>query len=258
MQKMMTSSFKPFFRLLFCALTLVLFSTCSKDGEDSISPSITGTGGSMARFTISGNYLYTVDEKSLKIFNIEDPSNPQFVKTLEIGPEIETIFPFKNRLFVGSRLAVYFFSLADPANPVLESKVSDPVIRMRCDPVVANDTVAFATLNTEGQCGGFQSILAVYDIKDFNRPFKIAERNLSKPFGLGYKDSVLYVCDDQFGLKLFNINNASNPIEILVLKDASYLDLIPYENLLVCWTRKGMRIFDISKPVNPILITEIQ
>ena len=255
---MMTIHIQAIFRVLFYLVSLVLFSTCSKEGGEPIVPSNTGTGGSTARFTISGNYLYTVNEKNLKVFSIEDPANPQFVKTMEIGPEIETIFPFKNRLFVGSRSAVYFFSLADPANPVLESKVSDPVIRMRCDPVVANDTVAFATLNTAGPCGGFQSILAVYDIRDFNKPVKIAQSDLNTPHGLGYKDSVLYVCDDNSGLKLFNINKASNPIIIKVLKDATYLDLIPYKNLLICWVRDGMRIFDISDLVNPVLIAEIR
>ncbi len=243
--------------LLMGVIVLVLFSTCSKDSSEAISPGNTGKGGSMARFTISGNYLYIVDSQNLMVYSLADPANPLFLKSMEIGPEIETIFPFRNRLFVGSRTAVYFFSLSDPANPVLESKVSDPVIRMRCDPVVANDSMAFATLNASGPCGGFQSILAVYDIRDFNKPVKIAERPLNAPFGLGYKDSILYVCDDAAGLRLFNIRNSSNPIEITILNDANYLDVIPYEDLLVCWTRKGMRLFDISNPANPKFVTEI-
>jgi hypothetical protein len=249
---------KKFSHLFLSLVALVLFSTCSKEGSEAISPGLTGKGGSMARFTISGNFLYIVEAQNLLVYSLADPANPLFLKSMEIGPEIETIFPFKNRLFVGSRTAVYFFSLNDPANPVLESKISDPVINMRCDPVVANDTMAFATLNASGPCGGFQSILAVYDIRDFNKPVKIADRNLSAPFGLAYQDSILYVCDGAAGLKLFNINNTSKPIEIRILRDANYLDVIPYENLLVCWTRTGMRLFDISNPANPEFITELR
>ena len=40
------------------------------------SESGTGIGGSMARFTISGDYLYTVDSWNLNTFEITDPINP--------------------------------------------------------------------------------------------------------------------------------------------------------------------------------------
>ena len=36
----------------------------------------TGIGGSMARFTIKGDYLYTVDSYDLKTFDIKDKVNP--------------------------------------------------------------------------------------------------------------------------------------------------------------------------------------
>lgn len=247
---------KAFFKTILPLMAIAgLFIACSKG--DSLSPgNTTGTGGSMARFTILGDYLYTVDNENLKVFNISNPSSPEFIKAVQIGFEIETIFPFKDKLFIGSKSAVYFFSVADPANPVKVSEAIEPTIIRRCDPVVAKDSVAFATLNVSGPCGGSQSLLVVYNIKDLAHPVKMTVRNLSAPNGLGYKDSVLYVCDNN-KLTIFNIKEAWNPIVKSNLNDGIYKDVIPYGDLLICWTKRGMLIYNISNPTAPVLIAEI-
>ena len=241
-------------RILPFLIIAGLFFTCELDME--VSPDTTGKGGSMARFTILGDYLYVVDNENLKVFSIANPASPEYVKTVPIGFEIETIFPFKNRLFVGSKSAVYFFSVTDPANPVQVSEAIEPTIVRRCDPVVAKDTVAFATLNVSGPCGGMESQLVVYNIKDIEHPKKMANRLLSAPNGLGYKDSVLYVCDYN-QLKIFNIGNAWNPVELKSISHGVYKDVIPFGDLLICWTKTGMLIYNISAPTSPELIEEI-
>ena len=217
----------------------------------------TGTGGSLARFTIAGNYLYTVDATDLKVYDIADGANPVFKTTIPVGFEIETIFPFKDRLFVGSTSVVHIFSLADPARPEKLSEAISPEVLRRCDPVVAKDTVAFATLRTNGACGGTQSILAVYDIRDIARPVQRASFPLSEPYGLGYSDTVLYVCDKDMGLSVFDIKDAFAPKMEKQLKDGDYIDVIPYGNTLICWIRNGMLLYDISDNKNPVLLTRI-
>src|SRR5690606_15247949 len=52
----------------------VFFQASGTKSNVSVSP--VGMGGSMARFTIAGNYLYTVDNHSLKCFSISYPVNP--------------------------------------------------------------------------------------------------------------------------------------------------------------------------------------
>ncbi|MGV3658020.1 MAG: hypothetical protein ACO1NX_08695 [Chitinophagaceae bacterium] len=78
---------------IFLYLFIFLLLGCDKMAADSAAynPS-SGTGGSMARFTIVGNYLYTVDKSDLKVFEIADPSNPVFKQTVPVGFEIETIY----------------------------------------------------------------------------------------------------------------------------------------------------------------------
>lgn len=246
-------------RLLLCCFLLLMFCGCEKSASDSnvYNGGGTGQGGSLARFTIAGNYLYTVDATNVKVFDISDAANPVFKRSIPVGFEIETIFPFKDRLFIGSTSMVHIFSLADPANPQKLSEAISPDVMRRCDPVVAKDTVAFATLRTNGPCGGTQSILAVYDIRNVDKPVQKTSVPLTEPYGLGYSDTVLYVCDNERGLILFDISDAFEPIFIKSLNDGSFIDVIPYGNTLICWLRNGMLLYDISDNKNPVLLTRI-
>lgn len=218
----------------------------------------TGQGGSLARFAIAGNYLYSVDENQLKAFDISSPGNPVLKNTQDVGFAIETIFPVNDKLFIGSTSQVYIYSIADPANPKKLSSAISPQVLRRCDPVVAKDTVAFATLRTNGPCGGIQSVLAVYDIKDITNPVQVATYPIFEPYGLGYKNDVLYVCDRQSGLLLFDISQPYQPVIInKVINDGIYIDVIPYQNTLICWVTTGIILYDITDNRNPVLIATI-
>ena len=127
----------------------------------------------------------------------------------------------------------------------------------RCDPVVAKDTVAFATLRTNGPCGGTQSILAVFDIKDITNPIQRATYPVGEPYGLGYSDSILYVCDKIQGLIVMNISNPYQPQLIKSINDGEYIDVIPYQNTLICWVKTGMILYDITDNSNPQLLAKI-
>lgn len=242
-------------------ISSVAFLYCSKEGTNSNSyaGNQTGQGGSLARFAIVGNYLYTVDKENLTVFAISNAASPQFIKTTKVGFEIETIFPFKDKLFIGSTSVVHIFSIANPENPAKLSQAISPTVLRRCDPVVAKDTVAYATLRVNGQCGGVQSILAAYDVKDVLNPIQRSTVNISEPYGLGYKDNVLYVCDRQTGLRVYDISNAYTPVQLKVIRDNDwYIDVIPYGNVLICWTQTGALLYDITDNRNPSFLASIQ
>lgn len=240
-------------------LISVLFFQCQKESASvSVGP-VAGQGGSLARFAIAGNYMYTVDEQKLQVYNIADGSNPVQGKTINVGFGIETIFPFEDKLFIGSSTQVYIFSLADPSNPAKLADVISPDVLRRCDPVVAKDTVAFATLRTNGPCGGTQSILAIFDIKDIANPIQRATFPLNEPYGLGYSGNVLYVCDRQQGLIVLDISKPFEPVLIksIPITNGTYIDVIPYQNTLICWVSNGMILYDITDNRNPTLLAEI-
>ena len=60
----------------------------------------TGVGGSLARFTVVNNHLYTVGDQKLKVFDISTPSIPKPGQSINLGWGIETIFPFGNTLLL--------------------------------------------------------------------------------------------------------------------------------------------------------------
>lgn len=248
-----------FMRKLLIPIIIVAVFGCDKSSDSAAYAPATGVGGSLARFTIVGNYLYTVDKENLKVFDITSPAQPVFKKTVPAGFEIETIFPFKDKLFLGSTSMIHIFSIDDPANPQKLSEAISPTVMRRCDPVVAKNDVAYATLRTNGTCGGIVSTLAVYDIRDIKNPVQKASIQIGEPYGLGYSGNTLYVCDRFYGFTIFDITNAYSPAFLKHVNgnDNNFIDVIPYNNILICWVTKGMLLYDISDPKNPVLIKQI-
>lgn len=242
--------------LLYILLPVVLVAVTRCEKSSTANATGTGSGGSTARFAIQGDYLYTVDNENLKVYNIADVANPVLKNTVPVGFEIETIYPFKDKLFIGSTSVVHIFSVDDPENPRRLSTAISPDVIRRCDPVVAKDTVAYATLRTNGPCGGVQSILAAYDVKDITNPIQRATYPVTEPYGLGYADSALYVCD-RYGLYVFNIQKAYSPQVVKQFVNGWYLDVITYNNTLICQMQDGLNLYDISNRLNPSLITKI-
>lgn len=249
-------------RNLLTIITIIFLFSCGKESTSDSAAVATanGKGGSLARFTVVGNYLYTVDKETLKVFEISNPQQPVLKRSVKAGFEIETIFPFKDKLFLGSTSVVYIFSLDDPSNPQKLSEAISPNVMRRCDPVVAKDNVAYATLRTNGPCGGTASILAVYDITDVTKPVQKFSLAVGEPYGLGYLDNTLYVCDRFYGISVFDISKPFAPEllkSIKISNDVNFIDVIPYNNILVCWTSKGMALYDITSPQEPVLIKQI-
>ena len=243
--------------LLYILLPVVLVATTRCNKSTTSSTTNNGTGGSTARFAIQGDYLYTVDRENLKVYNIADVANPVLKNTVPVGFEIETIYPFKDKLFIGSTSVVHILSVDDPENPRELSMAISPAVLRRCDPVVAKDTVAYATLRTNSECGGNQSILAAYDIKDVTKPVQRASFPVNEPYGLGYADSALYVCDRN-GLYVFNIQKAFSAQLVNQISNGWYLDVIPYNNTLICQVQDGLTLYDISNRLDPSFITKIK
>lgn len=243
--------------ILIVILASFFINSCYKDSTNAAGNPQSGAGGSTARFTIAGNYLYVVDHTSLKSFDITNQSNPVFKSKIEIGINIETIFPYKDKLFIGSSSSMYIYSLTDPSKPARIAKATY-TIRMACDPVIATDSVAYATLRATTNCGSGPSALVVYNIKNISSPVLVKTVILSSPYGLGVKDSALYVCEGQGGLRVFNVRNAYNPQPVSTITGDTYYDVIPYGNILICQISNGFILYDIgANPLQPVLLSRI-
>lgn len=243
-------------QILTSIIIVFVFGNCDKESNSGPSSSA-GAGGSTARFTINGNYLYVVDHTSLKAFLISDPQHPVYKSKTDVGINIETIFPYGDKLFIGSSFSMYIFSLSNPDRPQQIAK-ADYTIRMSCDPVIAQDSVAYATLRASGPCGGGQSALVVYNIKDVASPALVNTINLVAPYGLGIKDHALYVCEGSGGLRVFDVTNRYVPSEVAGISGETFYDVIPYGNILIAQIAGGFALYDIgSNPLQPAFISKI-
>src|SRR5690554_1860273 len=126
-----------------------------------------GQGGSMARFTLMSGHLYAVDENSLRVFDVNVANNPKYLRDVALGWGIETIFPFQNKLFIGSTTGMHIYDAADPAEPEQMSVYQHIT---SCDLVVVNEEHAFVTLRSGVTCNQGVDELHVLDIKDLYNP----------------------------------------------------------------------------------------
>ncbi|TWO33462.1 hypothetical protein E1J38_006090 [Seonamhaeicola sediminis] len=189
-----------------------------------------GVGGSLARFQIVNNYLYTVDSHEMTIFNMGNLSNPTKITTFYAGNNIETLFQAEGYLYIGSTDGMYIYDLADAENP---TRLSEFIHWTGCDPVVVSGNYAYLTIRGGNNCGEQESVLEVIDVTDKTNPILAKRYALDNPYGLGIKGNMLFVCDGASGLKLFNRNSPVDLNLIRTISDVQATDVIPLENSLV-------------------------
>jgi hypothetical protein len=208
-----------------------------------------GQGGSMARFTLLSDYLYTVGNADLSLFDVKTASNPTFVKTITLDWGVETIFPYENKLFIGTNRGMHIFSAADPANPVKLSTYSHV---FACDPVVVQGKYAFVTLRTGNFCRQTVNQLEVVDIEDPTKPKQTAVFQMQNPHGLSVNGNSLFLCEGTYGIKSFNITD-KNTIGNNMLQHLSNIksfDVIAGPKSLIVTGEDGVYQFNYTNPAN--------
>lgn len=192
--------------------------------------SAVGIGGSLARFQIVSDYLYTVGSQKMTIFNIQNLETPVLENTQYVGWNIETMFQADNYLYLGSTNGMFIYALENPSLPEF---VSEFIHWEGCDPVVVDGQYAYLTLRGGNACGQQESVLEVIDIADRTNPILAGRYTLENPYGLGFQGNTLYVCDGTAGLKLFDI---SDPLNVKLngsIEGIQTTDVIPLQNSLI-------------------------
>ncbi|MFM7630120.1 MAG: LVIVD repeat-containing protein [Algoriphagus sp.] len=206
-----------------------------------------GTGGSMARFTLMEGHLFAVDQNTLRVFDVVNPVEPKFVKPIDLGWGIETIFPFQQKLFIGSNRGMHIYDASTPSAPT-RMAVYEHVLS--CDPVVVNEEHAFVTLRSGNFCVNGVNELHVIDIKDPYQPKLKKAYPMLNPHGLGLAEQFLYVAEGKHGLKSFNVKDVlsidKNQLEFL--PSMKSVDLIPGPKSLIVIGPDGVCQFDYSNP----------
>ncbi|MFN8279314.1 MAG: hypothetical protein U0V49_03425 [Saprospiraceae bacterium] len=210
-------------------------------------------GGSTSRFTVSNNFLYTVDNATLSSFEMINRCL-DLRSGQNIGWNIETIWALKDKLFVGSQTGMLIFDIKSPSNPV--SLGSYNHVR-RCDPVVADEKYAYVTLKGGTTCGGFTNQLDILDISNLLSPNLILTYPLVSPVGLSIDGDVLYVCDD--AVKILNVKDRAKVILISKIAVANTKDVIaiPGEEHIIIVGDNGVDQYDVTDKSNPQKLSSI-
>lgn len=235
-------------KIFFIIITgSLLIGSCSKDSSTSAdkttSTSTTGQGGSLARFTTAMDHMYVVDDKKLYTYSLLDEKHPQLKGSIDVGFSIETIYSYKDKLFIGSSNAMYVYSLTDPAHP---SKLGQATHVRACDPVIANDSLAYVTVRSGSRCGGNVSALIVYDVKYITQPQERGRVTMESPWGLGMSGNRLYVCNGLNGLNVYDISNPIQPKLVKQLAGGTFYDVIIIDNLMVAMIEGGTALYELK------------
>lgn len=245
--------------LILILVSVFFMISCQKESSVSnassdFTTSNTGKNGSMAKYTFSGNYLYVVEGVFLHIYDASNAQKPVQVNTINLNnPAVETIFPYGENLFFGTQNGLLIYTIKNPEVPEYVSTYTHVV---SCDPVVVEGTTAYVTLSTGTACGRGINQLELIDISNLSNPRIIRTFPLNNPKGMAIDNGVLYVCDGNQGLKVFNVKN-NNPVIINTIEGIQAIDVIKNGNVLTVTAINGIFQYDCTNPANLIFLSKI-
>jgi hypothetical protein len=190
-------------RALLFFLSLIAVGCTSDVSSDAQSA---GQGGSMTRFTIRENFLYVVDHSMLNVYNIASTTFAN-INQVPVVAGLETITTLNDYLYLGATDGMYIYSLANPELPEFVFRYSHIV---SCDPVFVQGTRAYVTLRNGTACNQGNNALEIIDIADPYNPTLIANYPMTSPHGLAVVDNLLFLCEGDYGFKVFDITDEYN------------------------------------------------
>lgn len=216
-----------------------------------------GVGGSMARFGLYDDYLYVVDRADLHMFDVKTPNDPKNIGKQNVGWDVETMFLYDGHMFLGTQSGMRIFSLEVPTVPKYKS---DFWHITSCDPVVVANGYAYITLRGGNQCGSNVNRLDVLELaNDYIDNTLIGSFPMHGPYGLGIDDEILFVCDGDAGLKVYDASDKT-AIDDHLIASFSHInayDVIPINGYLFMISENGFFQYDYTDLQNIYQISSI-
>lgn len=240
--------------ILYTLLLIGSLSACESSG-DSVSPGA-GIGGSTARFTIAGNTLYLVSSTTLRTYDVTQSSDPKPGDKTKLGIGVETIFPYRNHLFIGTRTGMFIYEIGAGGQPKYLSQYTHVE---SCDPVVVQGDYAYVTLRSGTACRTTvtANVLDVIDIRNLKSPTVLRSYPMRSPHGLGIDGNRLFVTEGDNGLKMLDVTKPTDIREIQYLPDVRAYDVIPSEKLLIVTGKDGIYQYSYADPTQLKLLSKL-
>ena len=239
-----------------CVPGVIWMNDAAEFAASTATKSAVGVAGSMARFSIVDNFLYLVNAYSLQAFDISTPATPvKSTEPLFFFDELETIYPFRDKLFIGATTGMFIYDISTSGQPVYVSHLAHFRV---CDPVITDGDFAYATLRATALCGGIQeSQLQVVDVHDIQQPTLLTTVPMKDPYGLGKSGNLLWVCDGEAGLKILDISNPKSPSLVKQINGINPYDIIPINGIMLVSAKEGIFLYN-ADPANIHLESKLQ
>lgn len=206
-------------------------------------PSVIGQAGSMAKMVLLNDHLYAISERhSVSIVSVANASSPHLENSFFAGFDLETIYPFEDKLFLGSSEGMFMYDVADPAQPVSLGEFSHG---RACDPVVTDGKYAYITLHAGTDCGGVANELDVVNIENLQQAQLVKTYAMTKPTGLCKDGSLLFVCDASV-VKVYDATDASDLKLLHQFNSNEPYDVIAHDNIALVVNADGLYQYDYS------------
>jgi len=207
-----------------------------------VTPGI-GVAGSMSRFGIASDHLYCLNSSSISLFDITNASAPTDQGMVSGLWNAETLFPYEDKLFVGTTTGVSIYNNTSPSSPSLLSTITHVT---GCDPVVVQGDYAYSTIHAGNLCGQNFNELDVINVSNASSPYIAVTYPLSKPYGLGIDGTNLFVCDDVSGLKMYDVHASGSLTLKQEVSAGTTRDVIAISGWLLLVSVEGLYQFNYS------------
>lgn len=221
--------------------------------SSSSSRSVNGVAGSMSAFTVNDHYLYAINNgqsNTIAIVDISNPAAPTSEGEFSVSQwGIETLYTTGGRLFIGSTRGMAIYDLSNPTNP---SFLADHDHFEGCDPVVVEGNRAYVTVHSGNRCGQNGNVLLILDITDVTNPVLLKQYEMHRPMGLAVANQKLFLCEDEMGLKVFDVADDQNIQLLRHIEGFKAFDVINLQaNHLIVTGADGIHQFSYTDAANP-------
>lgn len=234
------------------------FEVLTLSDNNTVSNTSTAKVGSMARVAIVSDYLYYATTSKLITFKLVS-NIPQFRGSQLFSiPNIETIFPYKNNLFLGAFTGMYIYGTNNPDMP---NKIGELNHARSCDPVVVEGDYAYVTLSRGNICSiNAVDELKVIDVSNLSSPKLIKDYPMYNPKGLAIENNKLFICDGADGLKIFDVTDKEkvDQNKLANYKDGTMYDLILDKGKIITVTNNSIVQYSYSDISNIYKLSEIK
>ena len=202
---------------------------------------------------VQGNYAYTGDGKTLKIFDVSDPKNPTVVGTSAPMPDnsMEIVIKGNYAYVANARGGLRVLDISNPQHPF------EVGVYNTNQPNDGNDWTLWGVdvRDNYAYVADMSSGLRIVDISNPAKPVEVsfvASHSLTHAVKLN--GNFAYMVDWGGGLRIVDITNPKSPKEVSFVATRGITYGIAFSNdgkLAYIADYNGLRIVDISNPLSP-------